>query len=568
MPLERGRPAHDADRLPGGGGRRRPSIRRIVAQRDQPPTHEALASPAIAATRPWQPRRCRASSPPARRAGAPTTRTSRTTCRGRSAWSARTAARFDLRSALSQVEMNAPLGPDVFEVKVPPSAQPITLDELQRSGDGVRPAQSNERRVTAGRRSGRSRRSTSRCACWASRHDGYHELRTVFQSIALHDTLDRSSRPGARSRSRPTIRPARSIAPTWSGARPRWCGARPDVEARRAASRVTIEKRIPMQAGLGGGSSDAAAALRVLSACWHPAIERRAAASAWPPRSAPTCRSSSRAAPRSASSAAIGCFRWPTRRRRGSCWRCPFRRQDAGRLSAGGMSGCARRAATAVARVAFAAASRSLWGRRQRSAGAGAAASPGDRSLIVGACGGRARVWAAMSGSGSAVFGLFETERAAERAADLVRRPPMSGADDADAVSPTISSAVGAAALESSRASRNNACDLLAKKPIGYTYRLRRVVSATPEVQLLQFLSSRVETPAQCRSAGVEVRARRLRIRSDTGGRRRLDGAWPSGKARDFGSRIRRFESFRPSQLARGCRLMGDPVWRRPVLAN
>ena len=26
-------------------------------------------------------------------------------------------------------------------------------------------------------------------------------------------------------------------------------------------------------------------------------------------------------------------------------------------------------------------------------------------------------------------------------------------------------------------------------------------------------------------------------------------GAWPSGKARDFGSRIRRFESFRPSQL-------------------
>ena len=27
------------------------------------------------------------------------------------------------------------------------------------------------------------------------------------------------------------------------------------------------------------------------------------------------------------------------------------------------------------------------------------------------------------------------------------------------------------------------------------------------------------------------------------------DGAWPSGKARDFGSRIRRFESSRPNQL-------------------
>src|SRR4051812_18617169 len=35
-------------------------------------------------------------------------------------------------------------------------------------------------------------------------------------------------------------------------------------------------------------------------------------------------------------------------------------------------------------------------------------------------------------------------------------------------------------------------------------------------------------------------------------------GAWPSGKARDFGSRIRRFESFRPSQFAR-LQLMGDP---------
>src|SRR3954469_23605449 len=36
------------------------------------------------------------------------------------------------------------------------------------------------------------------------------------------------------------------------------------------------------------------------------------------------------------------------------------------------------------------------------------------------------------------------------------------------------------------------------------------------------------------------------------------DGAWPSGKARDFGSRIRRFESFRPSQLARAV-AMGNP---------
>jgi hypothetical protein len=42
--------------------------------------------------------------------------------------------RFDLRLGLSQVETNMPLGPDVFDVKVPASAQPITIEELKRSG--------------------------------------------------------------------------------------------------------------------------------------------------------------------------------------------------------------------------------------------------------------------------------------------------------------------------------------------------------------------------------------------------------------------------------------------------
>jgi len=45
---------------------------------------------------------------------------------------------FDLRLALSQVETNVPLGPEVFRVEIPPSAAPITVDELRRARLGIR----------------------------------------------------------------------------------------------------------------------------------------------------------------------------------------------------------------------------------------------------------------------------------------------------------------------------------------------------------------------------------------------------------------------------------------------
>jgi hypothetical protein len=46
--------------------------------------------------------------------------------------------RFDLRLALSQVDVSAPLGPEVFRVQVPPDADPITIDELRRARPGIR----------------------------------------------------------------------------------------------------------------------------------------------------------------------------------------------------------------------------------------------------------------------------------------------------------------------------------------------------------------------------------------------------------------------------------------------
>jgi outer membrane lipoprotein-sorting protein len=46
--------------------------------------------------------------------------------------------RFDLQLSLSQVDVNTPLGADVFEVQIPRGADPISLDELRRTRLGAR----------------------------------------------------------------------------------------------------------------------------------------------------------------------------------------------------------------------------------------------------------------------------------------------------------------------------------------------------------------------------------------------------------------------------------------------
>ena len=98
------------------------------------------------------------------------------------------------------------------------------------------------------------------------RPDGWHELRTVYQSIDLRDHL--------------TVEPARddelSLVVTPSGA----VTDGEDNLVLRAArlvrqrmgcergARFVLRKRIPVEAGLGGGSADAAAALVLLRRLW------------------------------------------------------------------------------------------------------------------------------------------------------------------------------------------------------------------------------------------------------------------------------------------------------------
>ena len=100
------------------------------------------------------------------------------------------------------------------------------------------------------------------------RPDGFHELRTVFQAISLHDTLECIPREGpfAIECSAAAV-PLDSTNLIWRAADVLWRALRRSGPARDML--VRLEKRIPTQAGLGGGSADAAAALLGLAHSWR-----------------------------------------------------------------------------------------------------------------------------------------------------------------------------------------------------------------------------------------------------------------------------------------------------------
>ncbi len=97
--------------------------------------------------------------------------------------------------------------------------------------------------------------------------DGYHELRTTFQSIALHDRLlfKRTRGPFLVESDEPACPTAGNIVE--KAASLLWSAV--GRQGAPTGVAVRIEKRIPLEAGLGGGSADAAAALRALSSLWR-----------------------------------------------------------------------------------------------------------------------------------------------------------------------------------------------------------------------------------------------------------------------------------------------------------
>src|SRR5262245_44922341 len=96
------------------------------------------------------------------------------------------------------------------------------------------------------------------------RPDGYHEIATVFQAVDLCDRL--------------TLEPAASISLEAGTADLPTDDQNLVVRAARRlqeaagtdrGARIRLEKRIPVAAGLGGGSSDAAATLWGLNRLWR-----------------------------------------------------------------------------------------------------------------------------------------------------------------------------------------------------------------------------------------------------------------------------------------------------------
>jgi len=104
------------------------------------------------------------------------------------------------------------------------------------------------------------------------RPDGYHEIETIFERINLCDELTFESRPhditltGDES----------SLSCGDDNIVVRAAQLLQEVSGARQGAAIHLTKRIPIAAGLGGGSSDAAAALAGLNALWGLALDRAA----------------------------------------------------------------------------------------------------------------------------------------------------------------------------------------------------------------------------------------------------------------------------------------------------
>ena len=105
------------------------------------------------------------------------------------------------------------------------------------------------------------------------RGDGYHDIETVFHRIDLFDRLTFEVRDNVELRTSSDAIPADERNLCYRAA----TLLREQFGVRKGAA-IVLEKNIPVGAGLGGGSSDAAATLLALAKLWELPIDERAMA--------------------------------------------------------------------------------------------------------------------------------------------------------------------------------------------------------------------------------------------------------------------------------------------------
>ncbi|HLG15485.1 MAG TPA: 4-(cytidine 5'-diphospho)-2-C-methyl-D-erythritol kinase [Blastocatellia bacterium] len=102
------------------------------------------------------------------------------------------------------------------------------------------------------------------------REDGFHEIRTVYQTVSLYDRVRITLTPGSIE----VACDNRDVPCDETNLAYRAAAVLRDAAGVTAGARIEIEKRIPVGAGLGGGSSNAASALRGLLRLWSIDVSR------------------------------------------------------------------------------------------------------------------------------------------------------------------------------------------------------------------------------------------------------------------------------------------------------
>jgi 4-diphosphocytidyl-2-C-methyl-D-erythritol kinase len=107
-------------------------------------------------------------------------------------------------------------------------------------------------------------------AVLGKRADGYHELASILQTVSLHDTLRIAPTSGGGALTCaadvPALRSPHNLALRAAEL------LRRELDDPSLGAQIELHKEIPIQGGMGGGSSDAAAVLLALNRLWGAAL--------------------------------------------------------------------------------------------------------------------------------------------------------------------------------------------------------------------------------------------------------------------------------------------------------